>query len=385
MTPLEVVRWARRHSISWRNIAHCYRSAVRSNFTSLLQAIWREAPPTHLKLCGAGNTFRFEVMARKGRTNIPITGLPHYGRFELGNWPSVADSTDLKFRTGRSLRLLLSDICKSYPHGTTAEILLSFDNSVANGTLDALRSGTCNPRSPEPVYCGNLHHPFPSYRGGLTIEDVGLCTPLSEGCEVQLIKATSETAEYFGQECDDELTAFRYGSSGYLIPVHPWQIKYSRPLKAALADGRLSIAGSTRCFPLASQRTVRTETASLDLKLPVDVQLLGARRLLSRATIREAPAISAAVDAQASRLGEALVFDLDIASLAVSDSLLDGHFGCIMRRPAIVTAQERIVPASLLWHSPSLFRWDREVQLLDPIKWLGISADIGYSRSEGAD
>ena len=211
-----------------------------------------------------------------------------------------------------------------------------FTDSLANLTQNLLLAG--GPAAQEPAEghaTGHNVYPFRAYRPGLDCAELESWSNFRAPAQLALFRF-AEVRQYGEGPAADDLIARAVGGGPAVLPVHPWHLRRSPVVRAAIADGRLRPLGrSVPVTPLLSLRTVRCGPAGPHVKLPLDMRTTSQRRLLPAHRVRNAPGISALVRAvMAESPGGPADIQDDVASLAhPHDDAVAAHLGAIFRRP----------------------------------------------------
>jgi siderophore synthetase component len=105
-----------------------------------------------------------------------------------------------------------------------------------------------------------------------------------------------------------------------------------------------------QAVPLASQRTCRLLNANYDVKLPIDAQITGERRLLYFLNVRNAPSVSLLAGHILKELPlTELAFQFDVAAIAHLSKGIQPHLSMIIRQQVAKPESGAIHSALNLW------------------------------------
>jgi hypothetical protein len=354
----EVRRWALRAGVSRAVFLSAYRSSLQLSIARLVQALYRE------RLCSArvssGSSFGVSmVLGRPESLWIPIVPKP-FVRLDVRVWPCCYRPDRRPVQWGGTFLRELATLLRHSPvAGRFTELSEDFQNSLSNLVLNRLLAGRRGVmrHALEPAYQGHHYYPFPGLRTGPSVDQVVSCSHLNAGLvAVPLVEVSALTfrSPVFSsaRECFDAWAGRRLDSTHPVIPVHPWQLELSPVFSAIVsARGACVSKGHVNCLPLASQRTLRVQATSYDLKLSVDAALTSEHRLLFRLNCENAPMVSALVQRLIPSEAERRDLDIqaDVASLSFADPGLAPHLSAIVRAPVRTGKGESAVPAIELW------------------------------------
>ena len=352
-----VRRWAIRSGVSRAVFLSAYRSSLQLSIARLVQALYRE------RLCSARvSRSSLGIGLALGRPTslwVPIVPKP-FVRLDVRAWPCCyrPDRSPVHWG-GTFLRELAAVLRHSPVAGRFTELSRDFQNSLSNLVLNRLLAGRRGVmrHALEPAYQGHHYYPFPGLRTGLSVDQVVSCSHLNAGVVaiplVEVSALTFRSPVFSGaRECFEAWAGKRLHSTHPVIPVHPWQLEISPVLSAIVsARGARVSKGHVNCLPLASQRTLRVQATSYDLKLSVDAALTSEHRLLFRLNCENAPVVSALVQRLILSNAESRDLDIqaDVASLSFADPRLAPHLSAIVRAPVRTGKDESAVPAIELW------------------------------------
>ncbi|MGH3824945.1 MAG: IucA/IucC family protein [Pseudonocardiaceae bacterium] len=265
------------------------------------------------------------------------------------------------------------------------------------------------------VVDGHPLHPCARVRGGMNVHELFSYTPeWADEVAVRIVaiaRSSLTQSSFTRRGLTDELRRWhpeavdaaeahlrdvRRDPAGYeLLPVHPWQLRRGLPGRCAgaLADGRVIVIprAQIRARPLLSLRTLApaVDRRAAHIKTSVDIRLTTAIRVVSPATVRNGPIISALL-AEISRrehgFGGRLISLTELAS---------GNYRPAPGEPAEAAASL----GAIIRESPERHAGERELALpvaalaaRSPLTGQPLLADVldelafthGHSRSEAA-